>query len=69
MQAAALTSPGPAFSRACATASSSGRRYAGYQDFTDSVKLHHSLPWLHHSGGVGCEPVDLPANKRHLDMI
>ncbi|MEX0281212.1 MAG: trimethylamine methyltransferase family protein [Arenibacterium sp.] len=46
-----------------------GRRYASYQDFTDLVKLHHSLPWLHHSGGVVCEPVDLPANKRHLDML
>lgn len=46
-----------------------GRRYAAYQDFTDLVKLHHSLPWLHHSGGVVCEPVDLPANKRHLDML
>lgn len=46
-----------------------GRRYASYQDFTDLVKLHHKLPWLHHSGGVVCEPVDLPANKRHLDML
>lgn len=46
-----------------------GRRYASYQDFTDLVKLHHMIPWLHHSGGVVCEPVDLPANKRHLDML
>ncbi len=46
-----------------------GRRYAGYEDFRTLVKLHHSLPWLHHSGGVVCEPVDLPANKRHLDML
>ncbi|MEX0348213.1 MAG: trimethylamine methyltransferase family protein [Paracoccaceae bacterium] len=46
-----------------------GRRYANYEDFTDLVKLHHTLPWLHHSGGVVCEPVDLPANKRHLDML
>ncbi|MEM8792463.1 MAG: trimethylamine methyltransferase family protein [Pseudomonadota bacterium] len=46
-----------------------GRRYASHQDFTNLVKLHHSLPWLHHSGGVVCEPVDLPANKRHLDML
>ncbi|WP_171175716.1 MULTISPECIES: trimethylamine methyltransferase family protein [unclassified Ruegeria] len=46
-----------------------GRRYANYKDFTDLVKLHHTLPWLHHSGGVVCEPVDLPANKRHLDML
>lgn len=46
-----------------------GRRYASHQDFIDLVKLHHTLPWLHHSGGVVCEPVDLPANKRHLDML
>lgn len=46
-----------------------GRRYASHQDFKDLVKLHQTLPWLHHSGGVVCEPVDLPANKRHLDML
>lgn len=46
-----------------------GRRYASYDDFKALVKLHHTLPWLHHSGGVVCEPVDLPANKRHLDML
>jgi trimethylamine--corrinoid protein Co-methyltransferase len=33
------------------------------------VKLHHAIPHLHHSGGVVCEPIDLPANKRHLDML
>jgi trimethylamine--corrinoid protein Co-methyltransferase len=46
-----------------------GRRYATHQDFQRLVKLHQTLPWLHHSGGVVCEPVDLPANKRHLDML
>lgn len=46
-----------------------GRRYATYEDFTALVKLHQTLPWLHHSGGVVCEPVDLPAPKRHLDML
>ena len=46
-----------------------GRRYATLQDFQDLIKLHHSLDNLHHSGGVVCEPVDLPANKRHLDML
>ena len=46
-----------------------GRRYATYDDFTQLVKLHHTIPYLHHSGGVVCEPVDLPANKRHLDML
>jgi trimethylamine--corrinoid protein Co-methyltransferase len=46
-----------------------GRRYATYDDFISLVKLHHTIPYLHHSGGVVCEPVDLPANKRHLDML
>ncbi len=46
-----------------------GRRYASHRDFIDLVKLHQTIPWLHHSGGVVCEPVDLPANKRHLDML
>ncbi|MDH3667622.1 MAG: trimethylamine methyltransferase family protein [Paracoccaceae bacterium] len=46
-----------------------GRRYAAYEDFVRLVKLHQTIPWLHHSGGVVCEPVDLPANKRHLDML
>jgi trimethylamine---corrinoid protein Co-methyltransferase len=46
-----------------------GRRYASYADFVELVKLHQTIPWLHHSGGVVCEPVDLPANKRHLDML
>ena len=26
-------------------------------------------PHLHHSGGTICEPVDVPVNKRHFDMI
>ena len=46
-----------------------GRRYATFEDFCALVKLHHSIPHLHHSGGVVCEPLDLPANKRHLDML
>ncbi len=46
-----------------------GRRYAGIEDFRNLVKLHQMIPHLHHSGGVVCEPVDLPANKRHLDML
>ncbi len=46
-----------------------GRRYATIEDFRRLVKIHHMLPSLHHSGGVICEPIDLPANKRHLDML
>ena len=26
-------------------------------------------PGLHHSGGTVCEPVNLPVNKRHFDMV
>ncbi len=46
-----------------------GRRYAQFADFERLVKLHQMIPHLHHSGGVVCEPQDLPANKRHLDML
>ncbi len=33
------------------------------------MRLAYSSPWLHHSGGTVCEPVDVPVNKRHLDMV
>ncbi|MEM6933877.1 MAG: trimethylamine methyltransferase family protein [Pseudomonadota bacterium] len=46
-----------------------GRRYATLEDFRNFVRLTHTTLWLHHSGGVICEPVDLPVNKRHLDMV
>lgn len=46
-----------------------GRRYATLEDFEKIVKLVYDLPHLHHSGGTVCEPVDIPVNKRHLDMV
>lgn len=46
-----------------------GRRYATIEDFKNFVKLTYMSPSLHHSGGTVCEPVDLPVNKRHFDMI
>ena len=46
-----------------------GRRYATIIDFENFVKLAQLSPWMHHSGGTICEPVDLPVNKRHLDMV
>ena len=46
-----------------------GRRYATIEDFRNFVKLAYLAPSLHHSGGTVCEPVDLPVNKRHLDMV
>jgi len=46
-----------------------GRRYATIEDFQNFVKLTYMSPGLHHSGGTICEPVDIPVNKRHLDMV
>ena len=46
-----------------------GRRYGTLEDFHNFVKLSYLAPWLHHSGGTVCEPVDVPVNKRHLDMV
>ena len=45
------------------------RRYATIEDFRNFVKLAYMAPSIHHSGGTVCEPVDVPVNKRHLDMI
>jgi trimethylamine--corrinoid protein Co-methyltransferase len=46
-----------------------GRRYGTIEDFRNFIRLAQSSPWLHHSGGTICEPVDVPVNKRHLDMV
>ena len=46
-----------------------GRRYATIEDFRNFVKLAYMTPAMHHSGGTVCEPVDIPVNKRHLDMV
>ena len=46
-----------------------GRRYGTIEDFRNLVKLTYLSPHLHHSGGTICEPVDVPVNKRHLDMV
>ena len=46
-----------------------GRRYGTIEDFRNFVKLAYASPYLHHSGGTVCEPVDVPVNKRHLDMV
>ena len=46
-----------------------GRRYGTIEDFQNFVKLAQSSPALHHSGGTICEPVDVPVNKRHFDMV
>ncbi|HEX2419979.1 MAG TPA: trimethylamine methyltransferase family protein, partial [Acidimicrobiia bacterium] len=46
-----------------------GRRYATLEDFQNFARLTHMSPSLHHGGGTLCEPVDLPVNKRHFDMV
>ncbi|HET7236943.1 MAG TPA: trimethylamine methyltransferase family protein [Actinomycetota bacterium] len=46
-----------------------GRRYGTIEDFRNFVKLAYASPFLHHSGGTVCEPVDLPVNKRHYEMV
>ena len=46
-----------------------GRRYGTIEDFRNFVKLSYATPFIHHSGGTVCEPVDLPVNKRHLEMV
>ena len=45
------------------------RRYATIEDFHNFVKMAYMAPAMHHSGGTVCEPVDIPVNKRHLDMV
>lgn len=45
------------------------RRYATMEDFRNFVKMAYMAPAIHHSGGTVCEPVDVPVNKRHLDML
>ncbi len=46
-----------------------GRRYGTMQDFDNFVKLAYHAPAIHSSGGVVCEPCDIPVNKRHLHMV
>jgi trimethylamine---corrinoid protein Co-methyltransferase len=59
----------PAYGPPFVTDLARGRRYGTLEDFHNFVKLAYLSPWLHHSGGTVCEPVDVPVNKRHLDMV
>ncbi len=59
----------PAYGSPFVTDVDQGRRYGTIEDFRNFVKLAYMSPWLHHSGGTVCEPVDLPVNKRHYDMV
>lgn len=59
----------PAYGSPFVTDLDRGRRYATIEDFRKLVSLACASPYLHHSGGTVCEPVDIPVNKRHLDMV
>jgi len=59
----------PAYGSPFVTDLERGRRYGTLEDFRNFVKLSYLAPWLHNSGGTVCEPVDVPVNKRHLDML
>ncbi|MEX2647540.1 MAG: trimethylamine methyltransferase family protein [Alphaproteobacteria bacterium] len=45
------------------------RRYGTLEDLRTFIKLAYMTPHMHHSGGVICEPVDVPVPKRHLEMV
>lgn len=59
----------PGYGSPFVTDNERGRRYATLEDFENFVRMTCSTPWLHHSGGTVVEPVDIPVNKRHLDMV
>jgi trimethylamine--corrinoid protein Co-methyltransferase len=46
-----------------------GRRYGTDRGLPQFREARLSEPRSHHSGGTVCEPVDLPVNKRHLEMV
>ncbi|MGH6932056.1 MAG: trimethylamine methyltransferase family protein, partial [Dongiaceae bacterium] len=45
-----------------------GRRDGSYADLCDFLKLVQSLNIIHQEGGGPVEPLDLPADTRHLDL-
>ena len=45
-----------------------GRRSGTYAEMCDYLRLVQSLNILHQEGGGPFEPLDLPANTRHLDL-
>ena len=45
-----------------------GRRYGSLEDLQNFIKLAHMAPAIHFSGGCMCEPMEIPPNKRHLDV-
>ncbi len=45
-----------------------GRRYGTLADLQNFIKLAQMAPSIHFAGGSICEPMDIPPNKRHLDV-
>jgi trimethylamine--corrinoid protein Co-methyltransferase len=44
------------------------RRYSTLEDLQAFHKLAYMAPALHLTGGITCEPVDVPVSKRHLHI-
>ena len=45
-----------------------GRRAGTFEEMREYVKLVHAINAVHQAGGGGFEPLDLPAETRHLDV-
>lgn len=45
-----------------------GRRSGTFDEMCEYVKLVHAINAVHQAGGGGFEPLDLPAETRHLDV-
>jgi trimethylamine--corrinoid protein Co-methyltransferase len=45
------------------------RRNGTIEDFDNLAKLSYMLPAMHITGGVLCEPMNIPVAKRHLHMV
>ena len=45
-----------------------GRRAGTFDEMCEFVKIVHSINSVHQAGGGGFEPLDLPAETRHLDV-
>ena len=45
------------------------RRRGTLEDLVNFIKLAYRLPALNHSGGIICEPQDVPIPKRHLEIF
>ena len=45
------------------------RRRGTLEDLRSFIKLAYRLPALNHSGGIICEPQDVPVPKRHLEIF